>query len=247
LSDIRATELGAGEIGRTLLEIQELDTRLFSLERQIETLADKHRLDELKSRIEATRAELGNKEIELEELKSRQLKLDGELDLLTVKVKKEEEKLFSGTIMNPKELSAIQAEILSLRKKRDEMETQDLEEMEDIDRLRSDVGSGGESLVNVEAEERDAIAAYQKERAEEEEEVKVLEAERDELKSRLDPETVSMYEDLLSKRGRQAVVRIEKGMTCGGCHIEFSRTQIDRFQHEDEVFRCEFCRRILVK
>jgi len=44
-----------------------------------------------------------------------------------------------------------------------------------------------------------------------------------------------------------AVVGILQGRSCGGCRIDFSRTQIDKYQHEEGVFRCEYCRRMLVK
>lgn len=239
--------ISAGELGRTLLGIQDLDTRITARKKEHEGLADKHRLAELRSQVVGAQADLGACEQGLEELEHRQHKLDGELDLLDTKVKKEEEKLFSGTIMNPKELSSIQAEILSLRKKRDEMETEDLEEMEDIDRIRSDIKRAREALAAAEAEEREQLAAYTVERSDMEQEVKVLQEERDDQKGLVDEETIEQYESLLKKKGGQAVVRIEQGRHCGGCHIEFSRTQIDRFQHEDDVFRCEHCRRILVK
>lgn len=239
--------ISAGELGRTLLGIQDLDTRITARKKENEGLADKHRLAELRSQVVGAQADLGACEQGLEELEHRQHKLDGELDLLDTKVKKEEEKLFSGTIMNPKELSSIQAEILSLRKKRDEMETEDLEEMEDIDRIRSDIKRAREALAAAEAEEREQLAAYTVERSDMEQEVKVLQEERDDQKGLVDEETIEQYESLLKKKGGQAVVRIEQGRHCGGCHIEFSRTQIDRFQHEDDVFRCEHCRRILVK
>jgi len=124
---------------------------------------------------------------------------------------------------------------------------EDLEEMEDIDRIRSDIKRAREALAAAEAEEREQLAAYTVERSDMEQEVKVLQEERDDQKGLVDEETIEQYESLLKKKGGQAVVRIEQGRHCGGCHIEFSRTQIDRFQHEDDVFRCEHCRRILVK
>lgn len=217
------------------------------MEREIAGLEEKHELAQLRERVEAVEGGLAEKERELAELEHKQHKLDGELDLISTKIKKEEEKLFSGTVMNPKELSAIQAEILSLRKRRDEMETEDLEEMEGVDGLRLEVRDAREDLERTTVEEKRQKDGYRTEMAELEARIKALEAERDGLKASVDEDTLEIYEDLLGRKGGLAVARIEQGRNCGGCHIEFSRTQIDRYQHEDEIFRCEYCRRILVK
>lgn len=240
-------DIGPDETGRILLEVQQLDTEMLELKREIEGLEEKHRLAELLEELGRSGDSQAGKEEELEELEHRQHKIDGELDLLSTKVKKEEGKLFSGTIMNPKELSNIQAEILSLRKKRDEMETEDLELMEGIDRMRLEVKGAKEASREAYSREQGARDAYNMELAEGEARLKDLERERDELLKSLDEDVRGQYERLLKEKGGLAVVRIDQGRNCGGCHIEFSRTQIDRFQHEEGIFRCEYCRRILVK
>ncbi len=235
------------ETARTLKDVQEFDTRILALKRGIEGLADTHHLPELREELEKAKASREGLEADLDEIKHKQLKLDGEVDLLSQKIEKEEARMMSGTIMNPKELQSIQQEIFSLRKKRDEMETEDLEEMEAIDDLRAALEAAGKAVEEVTTEESEAVRAYEAELAEKEAEVARLEAERDELKKGLDEDTVEAYEKLLSTKDGLAVVQIVQGRSCGGCHIEFSRTQIDRFQHEEGVFRCEYCRRMLVK
>lgn len=239
--------IGPVELGQTLLAIQELDTRIIGLEREITGLEVKHRLAELRAEVEAAGGRLSEEKLELSELERKQRALDGELDFLSAKIKKEEEKLFSGAVMNPKELSAIQAEIISLRRRRDEMETEDLEEMEGIDGLKLEVRRTGEALDESTAEEARQIEGYASDLAGMRDQVRSLETERDGLKRSVDADTLEVYEDLLGKKGGLAVARIEQGRSCGGCHIEFTRMQIDRFQHEEAIFRCEYCRRILVK
>ncbi len=241
------SEIDPAEMARTLRGIQELDTRIYRLKREIEGLEDKHQLDEIRAELESAEQALAEAEAELTELEHRQHKLDGELDLLSQKMEKEESRMMSGTIMNPKELSAIQTEIFSLRKKRDEMETEDLEEMEGIDGLRAKIQASRGMIEQVTERQRRAKEAYASDLAEKRRQVAELESERDEQKAVLDPETVDAYEKLLEKKDGLAVVAIVQGRSCGGCRIEFSRTQIDRFQHEEGVFRCEYCRRMLVK
>jgi uncharacterized protein len=234
-------------LGGTLLELQDLDSRIFSLLREIDGLPEEHRLAELERELKESREARAARKSELEDLEHRQHKLDGELDLLNGKIKEEEGKLFSGTIMNPKELGAIQAEIISLRKKSDDMETEDLEMMERIDAGKRALEESEEHARLVEEQERSAREAYNRELAEKESCVEDLERKRDGLKETVDPDLIEAYEKLLSEKGGLAVVRIDQGRNCGGCHVQFSRTQIDRFLHEEGIFRCEFCRRILVK
>jgi len=241
------SEIEPAELAGTLRRVQQLDTETIGLKRQIDVLAGKHRLDELRDDLESAGRTRGEREVELSELQQKQHKLDGELELLSQKIEKEESRMMSGTIMNSKELSAIQAEIMSLRKKRDEMETEDLEEMEELDGFRLESKKAEELIARVTEQERLARKAYEDELAEKQRELAELEAQRDALKERLDPETVAIYEKLLEQKDGLAVVEIIQGRSCGGCRIEFSRTQIDRFQHEEGVFRCEFCRRMLVK
>ncbi|MHB8896365.1 MAG: zinc ribbon domain-containing protein [Candidatus Geothermincolia bacterium] len=240
-------ELTPGQLAQTLREMQDLDTKIFGLEREIVNLSDKLHLGELAVELGEVRAAQGSSESELEGLHHKQHKLDGELDLLVQKMKKEEEKLFSGTIMNPKELAAIQAEIFALRKKRDEMETEDLEEMEEIDRLTSEVAESAQRTSEIERKEREAKEAYEEELTDLKVEVASLERQRDGLKDQLPADVVENYEKLLDTKAGLAVVPIIGGRSCGGCRIEFSRSQVDQYQHGEGVFRCEYCRRILVK
>lgn len=235
------------ELSRLLLELQELDSRLASLARENSLLPEKFELEKHDSLIEDIKAQLGNLKEGLSKLEHDQHKLDGELEVLSGKLKAEEEKLFSGTIMNPKELSSIQKEILLLRGKCDEMETGDLELMEEADQLRGEIVEKSKLLSEAESRRAAAKEAYELELGKNMDLASELEKEKESIRERLDPEILETYDKLLEERGGLAVVRIEDGRNCGGCHVEFSLTQIDKFQHEEGIFRCNYCRRILVK
>lgn len=242
-----ANELAPELLAETLKEVQDLDTRIFALERRIDELPEKHRLGEIAGELAGARDDLETTQAELEALSQKQHKLDGELDLLVKKIKTEEEKLFSGKITNPKELASIQAEIFSLRRKRDEMETEDLEEMEEMDRLSSCLEELKKLVDTAERRQKEALEKHGEELDELRVDVASFERERDTLKNRLPGDVAADYDKLLLSKAGLAVARIVQGRTCGGCRIEFSRSQVDRFQHEDGIFRCEYCRRILVK
>ena len=245
---IGVSDIDSGGLESLLLSIQKLDTEILGLKRDIEGLAEKHNLSGLLEQLGKAKEAQAEAQNNLDEIMHDQHKLDGELDLLFSKIKKEEEKMFSGTVMNPKELSSIQAEIFFLRKKSDEMETRDLELMEAIDGGRVEVEKTRRFVEEISAEGQRARDEYDRELEEKEHRIGELEGERDKLKQGVsDEDALALYEELLESRGGLAVAVIDHGKNCGGCHIEFSRTQIDRFQHDEGIFRCEYCRRIMVK
>lgn len=240
-------EIDLGFLNQRLLEVQELDTQIIGFKHEIEKLADKHHLGEFQGEVEGVRATLELRQKELDDLGQRQRKLDGELEALMRKIKVEKDKLFSGTIMNPKELAGINEEIQSLEKRRDEMETEDLELMEAIDGSGEEVNAAEKKLSEASAGLDSAKSDYNAELADLEVHVRERKEERDLLKKDLDEDTLELYEKLLGSKAGLAVVRIEQGRSCGGCHIEFSMSQVDKFQHEEGYFRCEHCQRILIK
>nr|MDQ3877723.1 hypothetical protein [Actinomycetota bacterium] len=70
---------------------------------------------------------------QVEEATRRQTHLEGEISVADAKIGREEQRLFSGSVANPKELSALQSEVAMLKRKRGELEDSLLEAMVDRD------------------------------------------------------------------------------------------------------------------
>lgn len=235
------------ELARTIHKVQEYDTRIFGTIREIGALEEKHHLPELRAELQETNSLKDSTEAALDERKRKQLKIDDELALLTQKIEKDESHMMSGSIMNPKELVALQADLVSLKAKRDDMETEDLEDMEEIDRLREELNANNARIVDVEKTLADAQALHDSELEKKQAEITDLEQERDALKELIDPGTIATYEKLLSTKNGLAVAEILNWRSCSGCRVDFSLVQVDRIQHEEGIFRCEYCDRMLVK
>ena len=75
-----------------------------------------------------------------------------------------------------------------------------------------------------------------------------LQAQRDTQASGLDAELMALYEKI---RGQQAGIGAAelKQRRCTGCRLELNNVEIARLRSadDDEVLRCEECRRILVR
>src|ERR671910_737101 len=83
----------------------------------LKDLPEAARLAEVTSQLEEFDADLEIARKQLEEITREQNRLEGEIELLGQKTGREEGRLFSGAVSNPKELSALQAEVAGLQRR----------------------------------------------------------------------------------------------------------------------------------
>ncbi|MBC7248006.1 MAG: hypothetical protein H5T73_09535 [Actinobacteria bacterium] len=229
-----------------LQQVQELDTRIFALREQVENHPLGEEVAALREEEEACARALGEAESSLEESGKKQKRLETEVQGVDEKLAREEEKLFGGRVTNPKELRGLQAEVRSLKRKKDELETELLEEMERQDEIRFRVeglrARRNELLADIEEKEGTLRAELEKLQGE----LGELEREREELAGSLEDELLELYEKLLAGKQNLAVVKVIEGI-CQGCRVELPGKEYDRFLRSEGIFRCPNCGRILVR
>lgn len=231
---------------KELKDLQDVDSRIDSLESKKAGLPQAEEIEMLRaeqSQLELKLAELQN---QLRDEEHKQKKMEGELDLISLKIEKEESKLYSGTIANPKELSSIQGEIKSLKKQKDEHETELLEELdvvdgakENLEEIKAHLASNSEKLSALEAE-------FNKLFAEIEEEVAELRKNRENILPAIPPDVLELYERLREDKQGVAVAELKDGV-CRGCRMELPAEEVDKILHSDELWQCDNCKRILIR
>jgi predicted nucleic acid-binding Zn-ribbon protein len=229
-----------------LYQVQELDTRIFQMREREENNPLKGELEELEEEAAANRAELEQVEASLEELRKKQGRLEEEVGRFDEKVGREEEKLYGGKVNNPKELRGLQAEIRSLKRQKDDLETELLEEMERQDEIKIEVEKLRANQDRLEAGIGEKKGMLEGETAEILTELADLEGRRGELIAQVDEELLETYTHLLESRHNLAVVKVVDGV-CQGCRVEMPGKEYDRFIKSEGVFRCSNCGRILIK
>jgi predicted nucleic acid-binding Zn-ribbon protein len=129
----------------------------------------------------------------------------------------------------------------------------DLEEivLDVMERLESAQSRGAELTAQQEAaaaEATDLTAARDAATAEIDAEVELLTAQRATQASGIDDGLVTLYEKIRAQQGGVGAAEL-KHRRCGGCRLELNNVEIGRLRDapEDEVLRCEECRRILVR
>lgn len=195
---------------------------------------------------EVLRAREAVTEIEesLGELRAQLRALDLEVAGLNDKLKKNQERLYSGRVRNPKELSNLQEEATYLRRRTSELEDEQLELMIAIEEDEAELAERQARLGQIEATWRDDQAALRAEREELEFRQAELEEERADVRARLGASDLANYDDLRQHLDGTGVVRLKKGI-CQGCGVDVPTSMASAVARGEGVHYCPICGRLL--
>jgi uncharacterized protein len=228
-----------------LLALQEIDTAIDRLRTRRDALASGQTLADARAEADGAEQALGELRLQLDELGRDQRRFEQEIDSLSQKEAAENKRMYDGSIVNTKELEALQHELANLKKRRSDREDELLALMEQREE-REVLAVGAETKATDLRAALDATSeAADEELAGVETDLERRTAERAELAPRIDPELLELYEDLRgSKKGVAAVALIDG--VCQGCHEQLSAMEVDKIKRAEGVRRCPYCRRILV-
>lgn len=239
-----AMDVDASDLQR-LLDLQGDDTAIRRLEHQKETLPESARLEESNQQLGELDSDIAIARKQHDETATEQSRLDAEMATLDGKIEREESRLYSGAVSNPRELTALRAEVDMLKRQRSELENSLLETMVQRDGLKDTLESLETERLGV-AQRTDTQAA----------EVKTLtdgiDAElKEHVRSRgehiavLPDDLVVLYEKIRDAKHGVGAAALVDG-TCEGCHTKLPAKEVERLRAERGLQRCENCQRILV-
>lgn len=159
-------------------------------------------------------------------------------------VQAEEQKLYGGSIRNPRELEDLQQEVETLKRHLREREDELLAVLGELEEVDAGLAAAQEELARAEAAWRQEQEDLRREQERLAAELTQLEARRDPQARRLAPEALRLYEQLRQSRGGRAVVRVERG-TCQGCRITLPMNLLQRARSGMTIVQCSSCGRIL--
>jgi len=240
-------EEATSESLKRLLELQRIDTAVDRLTQRKANLPEQKMLDDLGAELAEARSVHAAKQAELDEISRDQGRLEGEVTMIDEKIKHESNRLYGGDITSPKELANIQAELDSLRRRKNHLEDQDLEVLERREAVEKDLASLAERLQDLEQRSKEATEARDHAAVEIETELSDNTKARAEIVPTLPEDLLETYEELRRKKGGIGAAALEGGV-CRGCGVSLSPMALDVIKRADpELARCENCRRILVR
>jgi len=163
----------------------------------------------------------------------RELEMD--LETLSGRIASTEERLYSGQVTNPKELSGLEQDLQHSKRSRDKVEDRVLLAMERVDRCEKAAADAEARLDAVEARWRAQQGQLAKE-------IEQLQAQ---VAAQLGANDLALYEELLRKKGGRAVVLLVDQM-CQGCRVTVPSSKGQQVRRGREVVTCTNCGRILI-
>jgi predicted nucleic acid-binding Zn-ribbon protein len=229
-----------------LLDLQGIDTRLAQIAHARRSLPVLAELADLQGKAKLIDDQVVRARTALDDVQREVRKAESDVQLVRDRAARDRSRLESG-VGTAKDLVAVQHELESLGRRQSELEDVELEVMERAEDLESDLANLtegrdrlAERIAALVAERDTSLAALAKDEAE-------VSRPRADIVAGVGPELVALYDKIAASSGTGAAALRQK--RCGGCHLELNPVEIQRFRQapEDEVLRCEECRRILVR
>jgi len=228
---------------KVLYQLQEAELRI---RKHTQRIAEIDAQLENHTAVQAAQAAVNAAQERLRPLQTRQRDLELQLQTAQQKREQTEQRLYSGSVTNPKELQDMQNEIEALKRRRDDLDTDMLMTMDSVEEAAAELELAQEQLsatqAAVSAENEDAI----REKEELQAEVTTLEAERESLREQVEPENLQRYERLKPQTRNRAVSRLVDDDICEACGIQQIGTHAREIRQGKEILTCRNCRRLLV-
>ncbi len=177
-----------------------------------------------------------------------QTKAELDVDQVRKRAARDQQRLDSGSVTSPKDLSNLQHEIASLAKRQGDLEDVVLEVMERRESAQERVAELTERVASVQAKADDATARRDAAFEELDGEAASVTKEREVVAASVPADLLKLYDRLREQQGGIGAAKLYQ-RTCQGCRQELAITELNeiRAAAPDTVVRCENCSRILVR
>ena len=226
---------------RELLALQSVDGELAVRRARLSEIAPLLGDD---SAIRALARRLASEQAEVDSALGRQQEFDSVIAGFTERVDAAEKRLYSGVVVNPRELQDLQADVNMLKRQRGHEEDALLEVMVELDTARGNRDTSAKELESLKvswAAEQESLTA-EKQRLEAE--VADFERRRESLAGRIPPPEVALYEQV--RRNHPHPVAQMHNNACNTCRVGVPMRTAQEVRTSSAPVRCPNCGRILL-
>jgi predicted nucleic acid-binding Zn-ribbon protein len=227
----------------SLLTLQDIDSAIDHTTRRLtEIKAALHETDELIT----VRSAVRRAEDDVVRKRATRKDLDLADASLETRIKQAEQRLYSGTVRNPKELLDLQNDISSLKKQKNTLDDQLFTAMVGLEEAETELQKCSDAFTRVEAEWRASQGDLITELAQLEQALSTKTAEQTDVRAELRAADLTLYDQLRRRKGGLAVAEMT-GNNCGACHVRVTAHVLQLLNQADHLARCSNCERILVR
>lgn len=230
------------------MDLQSKDSALAQLEHRRTSLPEHARIESLEAEARDLDSQRVAAETEVGDLERAQSKFDSEIDVVRQRRVRDDERMSSGAITNPKDLSSLQHELGALDRRIATLEDEELEIMQQLEDAQG-------RLATVATEVHRVTAELEQETAARDAAIQVIDAElatvRDEreiLAGQVPGDLADLYDKVRGQHGGLGAAAL-RARRCEGCHLEINGADLRELAQkpDDEILRCPECSRILVR
>jgi predicted nucleic acid-binding Zn-ribbon protein len=229
------------QIAATLYQLQQLDLELERLIAEQQALAQTLQVDAV---LKKARMEHHIAQQQLQAGLQAQKEAEWALEELDQRLRLLEQRLYSGSITNPKELHAVQQETQHLRGQQSRQEEMTLEVMDATESLQEIAKQKSEAMRSAEeawsrhntaSVERGGQLASKRQEAQ---------ARRDQFATSIDADLLKRYETLKRAKQGRAVSKVDQN-SCQWCRVILTPSELQRARASQDLQTCGNCGRIL--
>ncbi|MDP4624589.1 MAG: C4-type zinc ribbon domain-containing protein [Akkermansiaceae bacterium] len=225
---------------RGLLILQDRDRRVLSLEKNLAQLPQDEARAKAKLAGDEAALKKAHDEFVAAELKVKKVEMDVQTRKTTIQ--RLENQQFE-TKKN-EEYNALGHEITRYSKEVDELETKELEAMEEVDVFRKKQSEAEAVLAKTQKIVDEDLVSIKQRHAQMEAQLAEVKAEREKLVANVDEDLLPLYGKLMKSKDAMAIATLKNGQ-CTGCHVKVIASTAIAVQGEQEVTQCDNCGRIL--
>jgi predicted nucleic acid-binding Zn-ribbon protein len=225
-------------VAAQLFRLEQLDA---DIEQHEAALADLQRRQQTNPELQSAEEKLRRLRAEEATVSAEQRSLESDLGDLAARIKRDNARMYSGQIVDARELASLERELAHYRTQNDGLEERILELMERLETLQVEVQSQDHTVAELRESWESSRPDVERRRQRLGSEVVALRGERDALAGTLDPRSLSMYDRLRASSGH-AVSSVSNGV-CQWCRVTLPPKDV---QHaRSTLVTCNNCARIL--
>lgn len=230
-----------------LLDLQQLDTRLQQLAHARTRIPQQAELEQAQARLRSVQDAMVMAQTQVADVERELARAEADVQQVRDRAARDQSRLDSGQ-GSAKDMQAFQHEIESLARRQATLEDVELEIMERAEevRARRDAATADEPAALAEVERLTAELAEAT--ADIDAQQREVSGPREALLAEIDDALLALYDRVRAQSGGLGAAAL-RARRCGGCQLELNPVELNRIAGapEDEVLRCEECRRILVR
>jgi hypothetical protein len=180
---------------------------------------------------------------------SRELrKAEADVDQVRTRATRDRQRLDSGQVSSPKELESLQHELVTLGRRQSDLEDVVLEVMERLESAETRHAELSRQRDEAQAQLGQLTSQRNAALFDIDAELVALSIQRETQVGGIDIPLVELYEKIRVQQGGIGAAEVRQ-RRCTGCRLELNNVEINELKAaaDDEVLRCEECRRILVR